>query len=155
MTYREIKTNRIVIFFHQVGQSGIQLLTQRTIFFILGKLTDNESGEFFKHTAQFQIVHHALNRMGTFTDIFEKQDGSFGRNIIRSAAQPVSYRHISATQDTFGRTLPVQFMLFASINGQITEENIFQIGHARVFFRLHAQMTRHQRMQGGISILLK
>lgn len=114
VSHRKAEADGIIVFFHQIRQRCIQLFTQRTVFFVLGKLTDNQP-QSFSALPPVSGYTSSAPRHGTFADVFEKQHRSFGGNVVRSAAKPVSHRHVSSAQHSSCRALPVQAMLLASI----------------------------------------
>ena len=74
----ESKADGIVIFFYNITDDLVYIFTKRPFCILhIRKTANNKPCKIFQLAAPFQLIHHPVNIVAVFADIFQEKNTAF------------------------------------------------------------------------------
>ena len=134
MSGGKAEADRIVHGSERIGDDLFRRSTERIRFVLVAHIahsTYDQAGEVAEPASELQVLHHAINVVEQFIQIFEKEDLSFRIDIERCSAKRIENGKISADEDAFSLAIPIEIVLHRSVlldmdRSRFAEEDLSQ-----------------------------
>ena len=125
MSCREIKEDGVGVGLYRFADGGIDAIGHwpldivchhERIGFAIGELSDNKAFDARQDARHTQIVHHAIDVVMAFADVFDEENNAFGMcvydviEVIGRALQAVENAEITSDERALGLSVTVERM---------------------------------------------